>query len=74
MIIKPIEDGKSNFEDVELKAKDTSLKQTPHCKKHGAMNKVSVFPEGGGFWRCCTADGVVCRSGCIEVPTEIVGL
>lgn len=72
MIIKPIEDT-SNFTDVELKPGILKEKETPHCKKHGAMNKVAVFPEGGGYWRCCTSEGIICRCGCIEVPTQIVG-
>lgn len=44
---------------------------TPHCKIHGAMNKVSSF-DGGGFWRCIGSvteklDNA-CRAGCMQEP------
>lgn len=51
---------------------------TPHCKKHGAMNKITA----DGFWRCITISGyktivngnskskvhceTICRAGCLE--------
>ncbi len=63
MKIQPIEDGNSKFHTVILK-NDTidtiDTKETPHCVEHGAMNKVSVFKEGGGYWRCCVWEGL-CR-------------
>jgi len=34
---------------------------TPHCKEHGAMNKVSK----DGIWRCLT-----CHVGCYEISEE----
>lgn len=37
---------------------------TPHCKDHGAMNKVSEF----GYWRCIHS--WKCRAGCREVQRE----
>jgi len=64
MKITPIDD-KTDFESVVLN-------NTPHCTKHGAMNKVSSFEEGGGYWRCITAvagekSENTCRTGCIQV-------
>ena len=75
MKIKQIED--LDFSLVELK--DSSPLQncglTPHCKIHGAMNKVSDF----GKWRCLASYYVDksnpknlkapknnCNAGCIE--------
>ena len=68
MNIIAIEDA--NFDLVEMK------KGTPHCKKHGAMNKITK----DGFWRCITVAGYrvvmvngarglvhrenICRAGC----------
>ncbi len=37
------------------------LNGTPHCKKHGAMNKVSK----DGIWRC-----LMCGVGCFELRKE----
>lgn len=39
----------------------------PHCRKHGAMNKVSK----DGIWRCCVASWDHCDSGCYELPRGI---
>jgi hypothetical protein len=55
----------ANFENVEIK------NGTPHCKKHGAMNKITKNEDGGGYWRCIsvvsnTVD-TVCRTGCCQV-------
>jgi hypothetical protein len=52
---------------------------TSHCKKHGAMNKITK----DGFWRCITVSGfsratngnsisekhveTICRAGCLQV-------
>lgn len=52
---------------------------TPHCKKHGAMNKITL----NGIWRCITVAGfqkvkegnsigqahkeTICRAGCLVV-------
>lgn len=68
MNIKPINDG-SDFDSVELKTSYPNTNPTPHCKKHGAMNKVSSY-NGGGYWRCIhtvsqTQDNT-CRTGCVE--------
>lgn len=53
----------SNFDLVELK-------KTPHCKKHGAMNKMNILEDGGGYWRCISYvnknSDTPCRAGCIE--------
>lgn len=47
------------------------LKGVPHCKIHGAMNKVSKHQDGGGYWRCITTvsnkSDNLCRAGVIEV-------
>ena len=79
----PISDGKnsgvSDFSLVELRDDGNIGKLTPHCKKHGAMNKVSK----NGYWRCLRAEMVKttkikkgvykskrvgdCRAGCREV-------
>lgn len=63
MNIKPIDDTNTNFELVEIKD------NTPHCKIHGAMNKVSSY-EGGGYWRCISSisnkQDNTCRAGCIQ--------
>lgn len=67
MTIITIPDDNTNFEDVILKSDWPGTIETPHCKKHGAMNKVSLFDDGGGYWRCNTADGITCRSGCIQI-------
>lgn len=66
MNIVNIDDKNTNFDLVELKSDRPGTVETPHCKIHGAMNKVSVF-EDGGLWRCCTCDGVTCRAGCKEI-------
>jgi len=70
MKIAPIEDNSTNFTLVELKTDRENTFITPHCKVHGAMNKVSVHNDGGGYWRCCTCDGVICRAGCNQIKTK----
>lgn len=62
---------------VEVKTTNIkSCKPTPHCKKHGAMNKITK----DGIWRCITVTGYtsvqdgnakgqvhrenICRAGC----------
>lgn len=71
MDIKEIE-GQADFSLVKIK------NGTPHCTKHGAMNKITK----DGFWRCITVSGyekiingnsigykhieTVCRAGCIQ--------
>jgi len=65
MEIKPIDDGNSNFELVYLHSDSEKIMKTPHCKNHGAMNKVSKFTDSnGGYWRCHVE---LCRSGCIQI-------
>lgn len=60
----------SEFDLVEVKTTN-ECKPTPHCKKHGAMNKMNVLEDGGGYWRCITYvtsdDNTPCRAGCCEV-------
>jgi len=59
------------------------VNKTPHCKKHGAMNKTTI----NGIWRCITVAGYktavngnskgqihvenVCRAGCCESVTSL---
>ncbi len=62
MNIEPI-----NFADISL----VEIKNgTPHCSKHGAMNKMNTFEDGGGYWRCVTyvtnQNDTACRAGCCE--------
>lgn len=64
MIIKTIEDNNTNFEIVKLKDSGNTGRLTPHCSTHGAMNKVSRYPNGGGLWRCHNKR---CRAGCEEI-------
>lgn len=65
MKIRPMSDevGGADFNLVELSDDGNIGKVTPHCKKHRAMNKVSVFDCGGGYWRCLQG---LCRAGCEE--------
>jgi hypothetical protein len=60
MRIEPIKDGNTDFALVKIK------NSYPHCDKHGAMNKVSVF-EDGGYWRCLQG---LCRAGCNQIAEE----
>jgi hypothetical protein len=60
----PQSDGGCDFNLVELADDGKVGRLTPHCKLHRAMNKVSLFENGGGFWRCLQGQ---CRAGCIEV-------
>ncbi len=69
MKIYPIKDKDSVFTDVYLRSDLKGQGKTPHCSKHGAMLKVSVFDGNGGLWRCCVADGIICRSGCSQSPS-----
>lgn len=67
MEISKIEDNNTDFDSVYIDPKTN----TPHCKKHGAMNKVSTFPDRkGGYWRCISTitkklDNA-CRTGCVQ--------
>ncbi len=63
MKIEPI-----NFAEISL----VEIKQgTPHCLKHGAMNKITKLEDGGGYWRCLSMvtklNDNACRAGCKEV-------
>lgn len=56
-----------NFADLTL----VEMKEgTPHCTKHGAMNKMNTFEDGGGYWRCLgpisKTNDTLCRAGCCE--------
>ena len=79
MKIKPIGDEDSDFESVYLASDRGGIIATPHCKKHGAMNKITA----DGIWRCITVAGFervmvgnaigekhrenICRSGCKQI-------
>lgn len=68
----------ADFSLVEVKTTN-SCKPTPHCKVHGAMNKITA----DGIWRCVSAVSVtkikngnsiskkendnICRAGCHQV-------
>jgi hypothetical protein len=76
---------KADFKLVELKSTN-KCNPTPHCKKHGAMNKVTKYSDGGGIWRCIASTGFqivkngnsisrkelegICRAGCDQVISE----
>jgi hypothetical protein len=61
----------AKFADFELV---TLHKNTPHCKLHGAMNKMNTLEHGGGYWRCISTVSKTtencCRAGCIEIKTK----
>jgi hypothetical protein len=53
------------FADIKL----VEIKEgTPHCKKHGAMNKTTNFEDNSGYWRCISFitnnNDTACRAGC----------
>lgn len=76
MKIEPLQ--LAEFDLVEVKSTN-ECRPTPHCKKHGAMNKITT----DGIWRCITVSGyksvqngkskgqvhmeTICRAGCAEV-------
>lgn len=71
MQIQEIDDENSRFDLVTLK-KANCGRIVPHCKLHGAMNKVSK----DGLWRCLRSEpdqqkykGIIfdCRAGCKEI-------
>ncbi len=76
MNIKELKDADLSL--VILKTDDPRLRPTPHCIRHGAMNKLTKE----GIWRCVTTYKVergpglppqgriidnVCKAGCQEV-------
>ena len=76
MKIMPIQ--LADFDLVEVMTTN-ECKPTPHCKRHGAMNKITA----DGIWRCITVSGyklvmngnargevhqeTICRAGCFEL-------
>lgn len=76
MNITPI--NEADFGLVEVKTTNDCT-PTPHCKKHGAMNKITTE----GIWRCISVTGyeevrngnavgrvhleTICRAGCFEL-------
>lgn len=81
MKIEPIK--LADFDLVEVKSTNQCA-PTPHCKKHGAMNKITK----DGIWRRMSLTGyqpiysnngaslskkhmeTICRAGCCEAKTE----
>lgn len=65
MNILPINDSNSTFNLVII------INNTPHCKVHGAMNKMTKFEDGGGYWRCiCSVSKKFennCRTACQQI-------
>jgi hypothetical protein len=59
----------SYFDLVEV-ITTNNCKPTPHCKKHGAMNKMNTLEDDGGYWRCVAYvnrdNDTACRAGCCE--------
>lgn len=61
-----------NYADISL----VEMKNgRPNCKKHGAMNKMNLFEDESGYWRCISVisggefngskmNDNVCRAGC----------
>jgi hypothetical protein len=76
----------ADFSLVELKSTN-ECQPTPHCKNHGAMNKITMHEDGGGIWRCISIHSIttikngnsvskkendcVCRAGCIQTKTNV---
>lgn len=76
--MKVIAIADAEFDLVEVKTTN-ECRPTPHCKKHGAMNKITA----DGIWRCITVSGyrrvnvgnargeehaeTICRAGCFEL-------
>lgn len=65
-----------NFADFDLvEVKSTNeCRPTPHCKRHGAMNKMNTLEDGGGYWRCVSfvtnTNDTACRAGCVEIKSK----
>lgn len=73
----------ADFSLVHLHSTQDGVQLTPHCKIHGAMNKMTVFEDGGGIWRCISAhsrtkivngnsisykeNDSICRAGCQQI-------
>ncbi len=79
MKVEPIQ--LASFDLVEIKSTNECT-PTPHCKKHGAMNKITA----DGFWRCISISGyklvtngnsksqlhieTICRAGCKQIMPD----
>jgi hypothetical protein len=56
MTVKELEFA--DFSLVEIKTTNECT-PTPHCKNHGAMNKITKHDDdGGGIWRCLAVHSV----------------
>lgn len=71
MVFRPLEEayGGGDFGKIDFKLVGEN-KFYPYCKDHGAMNKVSRFQDGGGYWRCVTSPSSQCRAGCEEFKED----
>ena len=56
----PYKDSKAQNGFDSVSAGKVVLQGTPHCVKHGAMNKM----DPSGLWRC-----IMCNVGCFQVET-----
>ena len=80
--MKVVELNMADISLVEIKTTNT-CNPTPHCKTHGAMNKITLNEDGGGIWRCISTHSVTkiingnsisykendnnCRAGCLQI-------
>lgn len=80
MKVEPLQSAE--FDLVEVKSTN-NCSPTPHCKKHGAINKITA----DGIWRCIAVSGfrivingnavgklhqeTICRAGCCEIKTSV---
>jgi len=80
MQIQPLNDPSSTFELVELRQAANGAVY-PHCKDHGAMNKITSGSDG--IWRCLAVhsrtkivignsvsykeNDTVCRAACKQI-------
>jgi len=53
MNVIALNDPSSDFSLVEVRSSWPNTTATPHCKVHGAMNKVTEGSDG--IWRCLAA-------------------
>jgi gamma-glutamylcyclotransferase (GGCT)/AIG2-like uncharacterized protein YtfP len=57
-----------NYADFDLV---TIVNGYVYCKIHGAMNKMNVLEDGGGYYRCLTSVSIkndtACRAVCVEI-------
>ncbi len=59
----PLDDLTADFGCMTLKKPRGLRHYSPHCNIHGAMNKVSIHEDKGGFWRCLQGQ---CKTACVQ--------